>query len=45
MSAKAIREYYGKQLLSRWLPEYSGGKHTIDGHQVSVSFVILGAVC
>lgn len=34
MSAKAIREYYGKQLLSRWLPEYSGGKHTIEGKQV-----------
>ena len=25
MSAKAIREYNGKKLLSKWLPSYSGG--------------------
>eukprot|EP00418_Pyrodinium_bahamense_P088114 CAMPEP_0179035810 /NCGR_PEP_ID=MMETSP0796-20121207/13298_1 /TAXON_ID=73915 /ORGANISM="Pyrodinium bahamense, Strain pbaha01" /LENGTH=551 /DNA_ID=CAMNT_0020732085 /DNA_START=74 /DNA_END=1725 /DNA_ORIENTATION=+ len=28
MSVKAIREHTGKSLLQKWLPEYSGGKHT-----------------
>jgi ATP citrate (pro-S)-lyase len=27
MSAKAIREYHGKKLLSRWLSHYSGSAH------------------
>lgn len=37
MSAKAIREYYGKQLIAKWLPEYSGGKHTIEKKQVLIT--------
>mmetsp|Transcript_9088 Transcript_9088/g.13592 ORF Transcript_9088/g.13592 Transcript_9088/m.13592 type:complete len:1097 (-) Transcript_9088:51-3341(-) len=36
MSAKAIREYHGKMLLSKWLPEFSAGKHTSDGKMVQV---------
>lgn len=37
MSAKAIREYYGKQLMARWLPEYSNGRHTIEKKQVLIT--------
>ena len=37
MSAKAIREFYGKQLIAKWLPEYSNGKHTIERKQVLVT--------
>ena len=37
MSAKAIREYYGKQLIARWLPEYSNGRHTIEKKQVLIT--------
>lgn len=36
MSAKAIREYYGKQLLARHMPEFSDGRHTIENRQVLV---------
>jgi hypothetical protein len=37
MSAKAIREYYGKQLIAKWLPEYSGGKHHPESRQVLIT--------
>jgi len=37
MSAKAIREYYGKQLIAKWLPEYSGGKHAVENKQVLIT--------
>ena len=41
MSAKAIREYYGKQLMARWLPDYSNGRHTIEAKQVLITPDIL----
>ncbi|KAL6044133.1 ATP citrate synthase [Balamuthia mandrillaris] len=37
MSAKSIREYDGKAILSRWVKELSGGKHTLDTRRVLVS--------
>jgi hypothetical protein len=43
MSAKAIREFYGKQLMARWLPEYSGGKHSVEGKQVLIGPDVLEA--
>jgi ATP citrate (pro-S)-lyase len=37
MSAKAIREYHGKKLVSRWLPSYSDSvKFNIEDRVVSV---------
>lgn len=37
MSAKAVREHYGKQLIAKWLPEYSNGRHTMENKSVLIS--------
>mmetsp|Transcript_2676 Transcript_2676/g.3647 ORF Transcript_2676/g.3647 Transcript_2676/m.3647 type:complete len:1099 (+) Transcript_2676:100-3396(+) len=36
MSAKPVREYYGKQLLSKYIKEYSGGEHEFEGRGILV---------
>jgi len=36
MSAKAIRECYGKQLLAKQMPIFSEGKYTIESRQVLI---------
>jgi len=41
MSVKAIREHTGKSLLQKWLPEFSGGKHTYGCPGVLVSPEVL----
>jgi ATP citrate (pro-S)-lyase len=41
MSVKAIREHTGKSLLQKWLPEFSGGKHTYACPGVLVSPEVL----
>mmetsp|Transcript_115199 Transcript_115199/g.372313 ORF Transcript_115199/g.372313 Transcript_115199/m.372313 type:complete len:1083 (-) Transcript_115199:242-3490(-) len=45
MSVKAIREHTGKSLLQKWLPEYSGGKHTYACPGVLVTPEVLDQTC
>jgi ATP citrate (pro-S)-lyase len=37
MSAKAIREYHGKRLVSKWLGEYSAGAHDLEDRVVQLT--------
>ena len=37
MSAKAIREYHGKKLTSRWLPSYSDEKYDLENRALLIS--------
>eukprot|EP00746_Dinoflagellata_sp_MGD_P149538 gnl/MRDRNA2_/MRDRNA2_81546_c0_seq1.p1 gnl/MRDRNA2_/MRDRNA2_81546_c0~~gnl/MRDRNA2_/MRDRNA2_81546_c0_seq1.p1 ORF type:complete len:1098 (+),score=227.69 gnl/MRDRNA2_/MRDRNA2_81546_c0_seq1:89-3382(+) len=41
MSVKAVREYSGKSLISRWINEYTGGDHTYDYKGVLVTPSVL----
>lgn len=41
MSVKCIREHDGKEILRKWLPEYSGGKHCVTTPSVSINPEIL----
>lgn len=43
MSVKPIREHTGKALLQRWLPEVSGGKHTVNSPGALVTPGVLDA--
>ncbi|KAJ1454823.1 citrate synthase-like protein [Pelagophyceae sp. CCMP2097] len=36
MSAKPVREYYGKQLLAKYIKEYSGGEHDFESRGILV---------
>ena len=39
MSAKAIREYDGKRIISRWLTAYSQGKHSYEDRVLEVYYI------
>jgi ATP citrate (pro-S)-lyase len=41
MSAKAIREYHGKRLVSKWLPDFSQGAHDVEDRFVQVTAATL----